>query len=85
MTAQRGCIGDGMCNGNPTAMEGQLLLSIIKIKEEVIGSKYDKGVLPLIVMPLLLHADLLIQGQGFFLTASIPTRGGNHVSSWSSG
>jgi hypothetical protein len=37
----------------------------IKIEEEEIARKYDEGALPLIAMPLLLHAHLLVQGQGF--------------------
>ena len=37
----------------------------IEIKEEEITREYDKSALPLAAMPLLLHAHLLIQGQGF--------------------
>jgi hypothetical protein len=37
----------------------------IEIEEEEIACKYDEGALPLIAMPLLLHAHLLVQGQGF--------------------
>jgi hypothetical protein len=36
----------------------------IKIKEEEILRRYDKGALPLVAMPLLLHAHFLIQIQG---------------------
>ena len=32
----------------------------IKIEEEEIVREYDQGALPLIVMPLLLHAHLLV-------------------------
>jgi hypothetical protein len=38
----------------------------IEIKEEEIAHEYDKGALPLVAMPLLLHAHLLVQGQGFW-------------------
>ncbi len=37
----------------------------IEIKEEEIVREYDKGALPLVAMPLLLHVHLLVQGQGF--------------------
>jgi hypothetical protein len=37
----------------------------IEVKEEEIAREYDKGALPLVAMPLLLHAHLLVQGQGF--------------------
>jgi hypothetical protein len=37
----------------------------IEIKEEEIAREYDEGALPLVAMPLLLHAHLLVQGQGF--------------------
>jgi hypothetical protein len=37
----------------------------IEIEEEEIAREYDEGALPLVAMPLLLHAHLLIQGQGF--------------------
>ena len=35
------------------------------MEEEEISRKYDEGALPLVAMPLLLHAHLLVQGQGF--------------------
>jgi hypothetical protein len=47
------------CEGRPVAVDD------IKIEEEEIARKYDEGALPLVVMPLLLHAHLLVQGQGF--------------------
>jgi hypothetical protein len=37
----------------------------IEIEEEEIAREYDEGALPLVAMPLLLHAHLLVQGQGF--------------------
>jgi hypothetical protein len=37
----------------------------IEIEEEEIAHEYDEGALPLVAMPLLLHAHLLVQGQGF--------------------
>jgi hypothetical protein len=40
-------------------------LDNIEIKEEEITGEYDKGALPLVAMPLLLHGHLLVQGQGF--------------------
>jgi hypothetical protein len=47
------------------AQRRQAIFDDIEIKEEEIGREYDKGALPLVAMPLLLHAHLLIQGQGF--------------------
>jgi hypothetical protein len=35
----------------------------IEIEEEEIAREYDEGTLPLVAMPLLLHAHLLVQGQ----------------------
>ena len=52
------CIG-GRRQGDPVDITG------IKIKEEEIARKYDKGALPLVAMPILLYAHLLVQGQGF--------------------
>ncbi len=37
----------------------------IEIEEEEIAREYDEGALPLVAMPFLLHAHLLVQGQGF--------------------
>ena len=37
----------------------------IEIEEEEIAREYDEGALLLVAMPLLLHAHLLVQGQGF--------------------
>jgi hypothetical protein len=37
----------------------------IQIEDEEIAREYDEGALPLVAMPLLLHAHLLVQGQGF--------------------
>ena len=36
-----------------------------EIEEEEIAREYDEGALPLVAMPLLLHAHLLVQGHGF--------------------
>ena len=42
-----------------------VFITDIRIKEVEIAREYDKGALPLVAMPLLLHGHLLIQGQGF--------------------
>ena len=46
-------------NGRPVVFDD------IEIKEEGIVHECDKGAFPLVAMPLLLHAHLLVQGQGF--------------------
>ncbi len=47
--------------------DGRLVVVVddIEIEEEEIAREYDEGALPLVTMPLLLHAHLLVQGQGF--------------------
>ena len=45
-------------NGRP------VIVADIKIVDEEIVHKYAEGALLLIVMPLLMHAHLLVQGQG---------------------
>ncbi len=53
-----------MRNDDVTATEGRSV-DDIEIKEEEIAREYDEGALSLVTMPLLLHAHLLVQGQGF--------------------
>ena len=47
------------------ARRRQAIFDNIEIEEEEIGREYVEGALPLVAMPLLLHAHLLVQGQGF--------------------
>jgi hypothetical protein len=56
-----------MRNGDVTATDGRpVVFDDIEIEEEEIVREYDEGALPLVAMPLLQHAHLLVQGQEGF-------------------
>jgi hypothetical protein len=57
------------CEKSATGEENTGILripaGITNLGDEEIAREYDKGALPLVAMPLLLHVHLLVQGQGF--------------------